>query len=281
MQLTFRNRNAVLAYIVFGVWTASNATFADSIVIDGQTHKDVVVRESATRYLVEVPQDGTVISVSKDEVTADAVTIEPGTSRDALHRQWEVNSRYVEPDTREAGAKSAAPINEAGVKRDEEPILITNRGTRDSDVRGKASDANDTMPIQGSDVLYMHYDAHPVLSSGPNVPVSYPGTGGLDAVRAPRTADYVLHEQGGRSAAVANLPDNSGMGLAGGGFGAGAGGNTGFGGRGGGFGGGAGGGGFGGGGPVFSNISELFFTIDDRLVGETLAVIGMQSSVGR
>lgn len=54
---------------------------------------------------------------------------------------------------------------------------------------------------------------------------------------------------------------------------------------GGGFGGGGRGGGFGGGGfggGTFSNISDLFYTIDDRLVGETPAIIGVggQTAVG-
>jgi hypothetical protein len=75
-------------------------------------------------------------------------------------------------------------------------------------------------------------------------------------------------------------------GFGGGGFGGGQGGfgGGGFGGGQGGFGGGGfggggmGGGGFGGGGMgagTFSNISELFSTIDDRLVGEPPAIIGM------
>ncbi len=48
---------------------------------------------------------------------------------------------------------------------------------------------------------------------------------------------------------------------------------------GGGFGGG-GQGGFGGGTVQISNISQLFFNIDDRMVGETPAVIGMSVSGG-
>ena len=73
-----------------------------------------------------------------------------------------------------------------------------------------------------------------------------------------------------------------GGGFGGGGFGGGGNGGGGFGGGGyggGGYGGGGfGGGGFGGGRDVtaLSNISDLFSTIDDRIVGEAPAVIGMQ-----
>ncbi|MBI4559922.1 MAG: hypothetical protein HY706_20215 [Candidatus Hydrogenedentes bacterium] len=77
----------------------------------------------------------------------------------------------------------------------------------------------------------------------------------------------------------------AGGGLGGGGFGGGglAGGGLGGGGFGGGGLGGFGGGGLGGGlggGVTFSNIAELFSTIDDRLVGEPPAVIGLVSTIG-
>ncbi|GMV94712.1 MAG: hypothetical protein AMXMBFR82_44900 [Candidatus Hydrogenedentota bacterium] len=266
---SFRFSTPVVALVGVPI-IVSFPALADSIAVEGRTYENVVVRESATRYLVEIPADGSVMSVSKDAVSLDSVIIQPGEKRDALHDEWKANSPFVRKEEADAPER-LANAEDAATSADEKPILITNK---DADTG--------TRPSNGS--AFAEYIAPPVLGSGPNVPRLHPGIGGLSAVRAPRTADIVIYEDGGRSAAVAGTPGGFGGGVAGGGFGGGAGGNVGMGGQAGGFGGGGagfGGGGFGGGGPVFSNISDLFFNIDDRLVGETPAVIGMQVSVSR
>ncbi len=270
---TFRFSTPVIALVGVTI-IASCSALADSITVEGRTYENVVVRESATRYLVEIPADGTVMSVTKDDVRSDAVVIQHGEARDALHEQWEANSPFVQKEDAVA-PESSTRAEDATTPGDEKPILITNKN---ADTGTRAPNGN----------AFTQFNAPPVLGSGPNAPRLHPGIGGLSAVRAPRTADIVVYEDGGRSAAVAGNPGGIGSGIgggvAGGGFGGGAGGNAGIGGQAGGFGGGGagfGGGGFGGGGPVFSNISDLFFNIDDRLVGETPAVIGMQVSVSR
>ncbi len=62
---------------------------ADSIVIDGETLGDVVIRESESRYYVQDPADGSVMVVEKDAIASGDVTIdEAGDARDQLHKAW-------------------------------------------------------------------------------------------------------------------------------------------------------------------------------------------------
>jgi len=259
--------------------------YADSISVDGKTYENVVVWESATRYLVELPEQGSVLSVSKDDVSPATVRIDRGADRDALHQKWAENSPYAQSKVPAVHGKIKLSASSTKNERPA-PIRITNVDSEDGSnqeisERGTSESANASYAQQYAALLGQTSGYAP----GYSLPRSNAGTPGFRATRAPRTSDFIIHQEGGRSAAVSsNQGFGGGFGGGAGGF-AGAAGQGGFGGGGfggGGFGGGGfGGGGFGGGAPIFSNISDLFSTIDDRLVGETPAVIGMQVSVSR
>ncbi len=240
---------------------------ADSIAVDGKTYDNVVVRESATRYVVELPDSGKILSVNKDQIDSGAVHVERGADRDALHARWEENNPYV--DAKPAKIDTTAPQSTAE-STDTKPVLI--RNVHKGQEPRQSADQSDPSIAQRYNGLLGPAGRHVARTNG-----------GFQAVAPVRNEDIVIHQEGGRSAAVAS-PGGYGGGVAaarGGAYG-GAGAGAGFGGgRGGGYGGAGGGYGGGGGGAFFSNISELFSTIDDRLVGETPAQIGLQISVSR
>lgn len=118
----------------------------------------------------------------------------------------------------------------------------------------------------------------PVADTLPKVIVGNPGGPGAAMGAVPQAGGFGGGNVGGIGGAAGVGGAVGGGNFGGGGFGGGnvAGGGFGGGGYGGGggFGGGMGQGGYGGGGaPVLYNISQLFSTIDDRLVGEPPAVI--------
>jgi hypothetical protein len=61
----------------------SMSSLADSIIVDGVTHEDVLVDEGGNMYYVKVPKEGRFFSVMKTKVTPEAVTI----SSDPIQRQ--------------------------------------------------------------------------------------------------------------------------------------------------------------------------------------------------
>ena len=76
------------AIVVVTLCVACTAV-ADSITIDGVTHEDVYIREGAARYFVQIPADGRVISVGKDEVNPGDVSISADAARrDELLKEW-------------------------------------------------------------------------------------------------------------------------------------------------------------------------------------------------
>jgi len=102
---------AALALCVAGVG------FADSITIDGVAYEDVYVRESASSYYVQIPSDGRAITVAKDKVDPEDVSISGDAEhRKALLNEWKGNNaehqeeRTEEQRTqaREAAAKERA-----------------------------------------------------------------------------------------------------------------------------------------------------------------------------
>ncbi|GMV99064.1 MAG: hypothetical protein AMXMBFR84_02030 [Candidatus Hydrogenedentota bacterium] len=75
----------------------SGAT-ADSIVLDGKTHNDVYIAESATRYYVQNPIDGSVFSVDKSKIDASNVTItQDAAQRKAWLNQWKEKQGLTQP----------------------------------------------------------------------------------------------------------------------------------------------------------------------------------------
>ena len=83
-------KNLRLAFVA--CWAVASA-FADTITIDGITHEDVYVREGGTRYFVQIPSDGRTISIQKDKVKPEDVTISTDAAyREELSREWRRNS---------------------------------------------------------------------------------------------------------------------------------------------------------------------------------------------
>lgn len=270
---------------------------ADSITFGGATHRDVLVRESATMYYVQFPESGEVRSVAKSaasgvEISADAK------AREAWSARWK------------AAQKPAAKLIEA-------PKSVAASAEAESDVE------TPRLRLRGNGVT----NAEDARSDGRVAYVNLkdvPLSTALDAVLRPLNLDYstqdgflfistperLAHEsfepmvtrtyndvvedtlpkivlRNPFAATAGNFRGGAnggaGLGNGGGGFG-GNGGGFNNGGAGGGFGGNQGfgaGSGFGnqGGGyrdvTAITNISDLFSTIDDRMVGESPVQIGV------
>jgi hypothetical protein len=283
--------------------------FADSIIVDGVTHDDVVIRESDARYYVQDPTDGSVFMVSKDSVEPEDVIIDANDeNRNQLHQAWRLESGLGEKTTYEWRLKSelkATGYSDAAITNtpnagptDRSPIIIS-REAAVSDGRVRNIKLDDVPLSAALDAVlrplgldyrveddYIYVSSPERLRTEPHERIetrvySYTPLGDT-------LPKIVVQNQGGYGAAASGGGAGGfggGGGAGGGGFGGGGAGGGGFGGGGaggGGFGGGgAGGGGFGGGGAggggggQFTNISQLFGTIDDTLVGEPPAQIGL------
>jgi len=74
------------------LWGAAVGAAADSISIDGNTYSGVYIRQSSAMYYVQLPDEGRVISVRKEEVAPGAVVIDAdGPARQALLDHWKAS----------------------------------------------------------------------------------------------------------------------------------------------------------------------------------------------
>ena len=270
------------------------SAFADSIVIDGIIHEDVVIRESDARYYVQDPANGSVIVVEKDSIAPSDVSIDEANSeRDQLHKAWRLQRGLSEKTAfelqlesrRDALENPDAAITPSAPREPERraPIVIR-REDAASDGRVQHIKLDDVPLGDALDAVlrplgldyrveddYVYVSSPERLRHEPDQPLEM------------RTYNYA--DQGGALPKIV-VQNPAGAGAAGGGGGAGGFGGGGLGGGGGigggGLAGGGGAGGFGGGGggrgqgaTQISNISQLFSTIDDRLVGEAPAQIGL------
>ncbi len=289
-------------FLALGAMTALSITsFADSITVDGRDYANVVVRESGTRYYIANPEDGKAFSVEKSSVDSKSVTISASAERAALQRQWEDKAGFSHKDA--TTQRAAIDQNLAGQGR-VEPITIVAKGdNRRADGTYVTDGVVESIKLQNvplgaaldatlrpMNLTYQVNDNYLFVTS--------PQYARTEANSALDTRIYttngmsdtlpkiVVANPGGSTGGGASFGGTGfGGGAGGGGIGQGGFGGGGIGGGGqagmggGGFGGG-GQGGFGGGTVQISNISQLFFNIDDRLVGETPAVIGMSVSGG-
>ena len=287
---------------------------ADSIVVDGVTYDHVYVRESGSRYYVQIPADGRVLSVEKDKVAADNLKVdEDKEAREALLAQWKQTREATAPLRR---AQPPMPGGSASAEREREPSFVALRasgnasphsqgtagpGKSDGYVRYiklddvRLRDALDSL-LRPLGLDYEVRESYVYISSPEklrketfeDVETRVYEVSGLGATTPPKIvlrspapvanpAYGYSGSSGGYGGGYASQTrsrqvSRGGYGGGGGGYGGGARG-------GGGYGGGGYGGGYGGGRDVtaLSNISDLFSTIDDRTVGETPAVIGIQS----
>lgn len=276
---------------------------ADTITIRGQRHENVLVRESPTMYYVQDPATGSVLNVPKSDVAEGA--FQPSSDpaeRAKLSGSWKsarekagLHSKYIEVKN------TSAPAASAEREGDRETPRIAARGPLNVLPDKKASDGRigyvnlKNVPLSSAlDAMLRPMNLDYRIENG-FIFISTPETLAHESFEPVETRVYhdvvddtlpkiVLRNPIG----VTNGGFNSGGGAGGqngfsGGFSGGSsfGGNSGFGGNQG-VGNGVAGarGGFGGGGNFrdvtsISNISDLFSTIDDTLVGESPAQIGV------
>ena len=300
---------------------------ADSIVVDGVTYDHVYVRESGSRYYVQIPADGRVLSVEKGKIApGDLKLDEDKKSREALLAEWKTARGALAPLLR---ARPSKPRGGASAEEERRPSSMTLRARGDGSTGGRSAqdaaksdgyvryikledvrlrDALDSL-LRPLGLDYEVREGYVYISSieklrketFEDTETRVYDVSGFGATTPPKIvlrspapvanpAYGYSGNSGGYGGGYASQTRSrqvsrggyGGGGFGGGGFGGGGNGGGGFGGGGyggGGFGGGGfGGGGFGGGRDVtaLSNISDLFSTIDDRIVGEAPAVIGMQ-----
>lgn len=284
---------------------------ADSITFSGKTYENVYVREGGTMYFVQIPAEGRVVSVAKSEVNADAVRISSDPAeRAALLDEWNRNNDRLRGISAPVTAEPATPPPVPEPTR-----TLTLRGPVD-DV-ATAQEGSDTgygplvsinmkdvplgdalkVMLRSHNLDYAVEDGYIWISTPENIRrgASKPLETGAFALQNVNDTlpKIVLNNPSG------GLAYSTGGNAYGGQYGASTTGRGGYGGRAGtgygGYGGqgtmggrgyGGTGGMYGGGGGMgvpmmtgahFSNVSDLFTTIDDRLVGETPAVIGVQA----
>lgn len=285
------------------IWPAGS----DEITVGGTVYREVYVREGGNMYYVQVPDTGAVLSVAKDGMDSAALKISPDPEyRQGLLRRWKEKAarpsgNNVSPTRPTPPARISEPENQAA-----EPKVLRASGTAMAD-RAAALEAQGD-PRQDGHISYVKLHDVPLgeglravlrpegldyaVRDG-TVYISSPQRLREEAWEPVQTRSYPVSMVGGdrMPKLVLRYPGvsaggngggyaggNSGRygGMSGGQYGMNTGG--GMGGYGGGYGGGGGFGGargmYGGGGgygpdvTVISNISDLFSTIDDRMVGE-------------
>jgi hypothetical protein len=282
----------------------SGSAIADSIVANGVSYSDVLVQESSARYYIKVPAEGKVLSVAKDKVDAKSVvlTTDPQ-ERLALSNAWRANLRGRSSNTEIDTDRIVAALAENKAKQKlrtvEEPKVPYITGQpRDG---GGAIGSRGAAPVAPSNEYVTDGYVDRVNLNNVNLDqaldavlrpmnLDYRAEDGYLYVSTPerlrtesntdlatRTFDLKLPGETLPKIGVSNVGGVPGaaFGLGGGfsgGGGGGADGGGGFGG-GGGRGGGGGGGGFGNNGVGFTNLYQMFFTIDDTVVGESPAII--------
>lgn len=287
------------------------AAFADSIVLNGVAHGNVFIEEGASMYYVLLPDTGEVLNARKAGIAPADITFSPDSAaREALRRRWkearqEANPALLPPAWEEPSHPAAEPGPVAPAS--DEPVIKTLRASG----RATTQDAAETPvdPAYATDFTAGHSSLHNIplgealravlrqrnldyRAAGNHLYISTPERLRRESGRAVQTHGFALNP--GFSGTLPKIilrhqgiygggQDYGYGGRYGGGYGGGYGAYAGGAGAGPGYGGGFAGpagfgggyGGFGGGNrqdvTTISNISDLFSTIDDRMVGETPA----------
>lgn len=80
----------------------STVCVADTITIDGTRYDGVYVRESDSRYYVQIPSNGQTLSAPKSRVDASQVVLtEDKSERDALLLEWRIQNAVDDPRAQE------------------------------------------------------------------------------------------------------------------------------------------------------------------------------------
>ncbi|MEK7653371.1 MAG: hypothetical protein AAB358_02750 [Patescibacteria group bacterium] len=229
-------------------------------MIDGITYENVYVRESESLYFVQMPEEGTVKSVLKEKVRAKDVSISPDEAyRAQLLATWRSNNAFRNRArlgltsagaTEKESAPYLVPVDQRRRVVSSAPARRENPNTKEKTPALSHPGTTAYTPRVSEDMKSSVVSSAKAVISGAGFGAGAAGFGGN------------LAGQGGFGAGMGGQ-GGFGQGMGGQGLGGqGMAGQGGFG-RGGGF----------AGGYTFSNISQLFSTIDDRLVGEPRAVI--------
>ncbi len=233
------------ALALLATWTMPVS--ADWIVLNGLTHEDVYINETRTMYFVHFPDTGEVMNVPKASVPVDHVGFhDTPEHRAALLDAWRESNPERE---RTADRREDMRIHQEKSRAVNPPVQFAPAASR----RVKSL-------ALGGDTLPKIVLRNPPLRTA-QTGIRQPGA----MMRQPRTQGFGGVTAGGMGMAGARGMNPMGAGGMGGGMGM--------------MGGGMGmmGGGMGMVGArdvtAIGNISDLFFNIDDRLVGETPAEI--------
>lgn len=272
------------------VFAAIPYAWADEITVDGQTYTDVLVRESQSRYYVQLPDQGRVVSFPKVSVPeADVVFSTGQAERRALQDAWALANAELRGV---ASAKHATQPVASSLGHPETPSRDAAPGDIPPVIRSTVPDRGYDSPRSSGRVQHLNLKDVPVghalkamlrpLGLDYRVEEGYVWISTPERIRTesndtPVTRHYLI-SQGAQDTlpkvVLANATGFQGTASYNGGASTtgGAASNAGNQGT---IGNGTAGGG-GGAAGVPQNISDLFFNIDDRLVGETPAVIGLQ-----
>jgi hypothetical protein len=205
----------------------------DWIVLNDTTYQNVYIREGRTVYFVHFPETGEIRNIPRSSIAETDIGISGEEDREALLAKWRENN----PD-RKRSAVNREEVRQHLIKFQdhvETPSVQAAPQTTSSDIQSRAF-------TLGSDTL-----PKIVLQTPPvNVAVPMPSRT-QNAALAPSSMQRMPIQ-------TAQRPN---MGVAGGGMRMPSYGQPGM------------GGGFGRDVTVITNISDLFFTVDDRMVGET------------
>lgn len=227
--------------------TVTGSSWGDTIRVSDKVYDDVIVREGASLYYVQTPSDGKVFTVPKSEIDASSVSVtKDPEKRKALVVQW--NSHH-ETTVTEISAPSfiKLPVSESSSTSD-------SRTTDTESPKGSVK-LKDYVKAELRSRNLDYVVEEGVLVVG--APAMIRGIRGYSTGRLV-TRTYKLGSLGSETMpkVVLQNPTSSGVSTgmqSGGGMNSGA---------------------------QFSNISQLFSTIDDRLVGETPPVLGSLGVVG-
>ena len=241
---------------------------ADTLRVGDAYYRDVYVLETDSLLYVSLPKDGRVLSIRKDSGETIEFTPSSDQERARLHQEWKAMRKSLMPSPRvyEYANTRAADFN-----------LIARRDA----VRQGPNDRVTEYSEEGVPILRLkgeHSPKDPELQASIQSNIlrlrggRSRGAGNSFGSPAGGTAGRAFSSHGVGGGGGGFGGGGGGFGGGGGGIGGGGGGigggGGGIGGGGGGIGGGGGGIGGAGGGAIFTNISQLFGTIDDALVGE-------------
>lgn len=134
----------------------------DTIVLDGELHEGVLVRESSSMYYVQFPEDGTVRSVLRTKVDAgDVSRAESDAERDLLRAKWRM-SRNASRQSR-----NPTPISEGpGLS-----TMFDNRAAAPPVEVATAASRDPGASLPGLAPSITQVPIAPVASSGPPTPL--------------------------------------------------------------------------------------------------------------